>query len=222
MGNYNKFAEEYAKQTEAMEKEVRKHFYSLIPVSLKSKSLLDVACGSGHDAEYYSSQGAKVSGIDISSKEIEMINKKNCGTFIVGDMNYLPYESNSFDIVTSVYALQASDNVQKALAEMIRVAKPGAIIQIVAKHPFRNLLESHVNDGNSDYYAKRNVTSYIFNKTIKLSEPGHTMEEYLNPSVLSKATLELIEEKTDFPASEQVIPGMNYPTFMILQFRKKF
>jgi len=221
MGNYDKFAEEYAKQTEVMEKEVRKHFYSLIPVPLKSKAVLDVACGSGHDAEYYSSQGAKVYGMDISQKEIEMANKKGCGTFVVGNMNSLPYESNSFDVVTSMYALQASNNVPKALEEMIRVAKPGAIIQIATKHPIRNLLESHVNDGNSDYYAKRKVTSYIFNKTITLSEPGHTLEEYLNPLVLSKATLEKLEEKTDFPTSEQVIPGMNYPTFMILQFKKK-
>ena len=221
MGNYNKFAKEYAEQTEAMEKEVRKHFYSLIPGSLESKLLLDVGCGSGHDAEYYASKGAKVHGIDLSEKEIEMATKKANGTFVVGSMNNLPYESNSFDLVTSVYALQASDDVPKALTEMIRVAKPGAIIQVTTKHPFRNLLESHVNDKNSDYYAKRNVTSYIFNRTIELSEPGHTMMEYLHQSVVSKATLDLFEEHSDFPASEQVISGMKYPTFMVLQFRKK-
>ncbi len=47
------------------------------------------------------------------------------------------------------------------------------------------------------------------------------MMEYLHQSILSEATLELFEEQTDFPASEQVIKGMNYPTFMILQYRKK-
>ena len=221
MGDYNKFAEKYAEQTEAMETEVRKHFYSLIPGSLESKLLLDVGCGSGQDAEYYTQNKAKVHGIDRSEKEIDMASEKNCGTFTVGNMNALPYVSNYFDIVTSVYALQASDNVSEAIEEMVRVAKPGATILIATKHPFRNLLESHVNDGNSDYYAKRNVTSYIFNRTIKLSEPGHTMMEYLNPSTLSKASLELFEEHTDFPASEQVMPGMNYPTYMILKYVKK-
>jgi ubiquinone/menaquinone biosynthesis C-methylase UbiE len=140
--------------------------------------------------------------------------------FVIGNMNELPYQSNYFDIVTCVYALQASDDVPSALEEMIRVAKPGAAILIATKHPFRNLLEGHVNDGNSDYYAKRDVTSYIFNKTIKLIEPGHTMMEYLSPKILSKASLELFEEHTDFPASDQVISGMNYPTFMILKYIK--
>ena len=91
---------------------------------------------------------------------------------------------------------------------------------LAVKHPFRNLLEGHINDNNSDYYAKRKVTSHIFNRTITLSENGHTLMEYLNPLILSKSTLELFEEHTDFPASEQVIPGMIYPTYMILKFRK--
>ena len=221
MEDYNKFAEKYAEQTEATEKEVRKHFYSLIPGSLESKILLDVACGSGQDAEYYAKNKAYVHGIDRSDKEICMTSKKVLGDFIVGDMNNLPYRSNYFDIVTCVYALQASGDVPQALDEMARIAKPGGVILVLTKHPFRNLLESHVNDGNSDYYAKRNVTSYIFSRAIKLDEPGHTMMEYLNPSILSKTSLELFEEHSDFPVSEQVMPGMNYPTFMILRYVKK-
>lgn len=221
MGNYNNFAQEYAEKTEAMERDIRRQFYTLIPKPLNSKILLDIGCGSGYDAEYFAKDGAKVSGIDISEKEIQMAKKRECGNFIVGDMNCLPYKSNHFEVVTSFYALQTSNNVPEALREMIRVAKPGATIIIATKHPFRNLLEGHINDGNSDYYAKRNVTSHIFNKTITLLEPGHTMMEYLHPSILSKATLELFEEYTDFPASEQVIPRMNYPTLMIFKYVKK-
>jgi len=221
MTDYDKFAKEYAKQTEAMEKKVRKHFYSLISESLESKVVLDVGCGSGHDAEYYAKNKAQVYGIDIANEQIRMSSEKDCGKFTVGDMNKLPYPSNYFDMVMSVYALQISKVVPGALNEMVRVAKPGATILFSSKHPIRNLLEGHVNDGNSDYFAKRDVTSYIFNRTIKLTEPGHTMMEYLNSSILSKASLVLFEEHTDFPASEQVIPGMNYPTFMILKYVKK-
>jgi hypothetical protein len=31
---------------------------------------------------------------------------------------------------------------------------------------------------------------------------------------------QLLEEMTDFPASEQVIPGLIYPTCMVLRYRK--
>lgn len=221
MGNYNEFAKEYAKQTEDLEKSTRQHFYSLIPRPLQSKLLLDVGCGPGLDAEHYTMNGANVIGIDRSPRQIEIAIKRGCGKFVVGEMEGLPYKSDLFDVVTSVYALQASDDVPKSLREMIRVAKPGATILVATKHPFRNLLESHINDGNSDYYAKRSVTSNIFNGAITLSEPGHTIMEYLHESVLTRATLELFEEHTDFPASEQVIPGMRYPTFMILKFVKR-
>jgi len=220
MSNYNEFAEEYAKQTASMEEETRASFRSLLP-ELAGKSVLDVGCGSGHDAQYYSDQGAIVSGIDVSDKEVEMARSRECGDFRVGDMNSLPYSSNSFDIVTSVYALQSSSDVGGAISEMIKVAKPIAPIVILTKHPFRNFLEAMVNDGNLDYSNMRYVTSYIFNRSIKLNEPGHTMGEYLSGEVLSRASVEHFSEHSDFPASENVIKGSNYPTYMVLGFRKK-
>lgn len=221
MGDYNKFAKEYELLTEKLEKQTREHSYSLITVSLKGKKLLDVGCGSGCDAMYYAKKGADVFGIDISEKEIEMINKKVVGKFSVGNMNKLPYKDNTFDIVTSTYAIQSSEDVTKAINEMIRVAKKEAEILIVAKHPFRNLLEGNINNKKKDYFKQTKVTSFIFNRKIKLIEPSHTMMDYLHKSILQKADLEIFEEHNDFPASEQVIKGLIYPTFMILRFKKK-
>ncbi|WP_417913023.1 class I SAM-dependent methyltransferase [Candidatus Electronema sp. TJ] len=219
MGNYDQFAQKYAKGTEELEEATRRYFYSLLP-ELTGKALLDVGCGSGHDAACYAAQGAAVSGVDISEKELAMAREKAAGVFVQAPMEQLPFAAGLFDIVTSFYAIQHAEDVPKTLLEMIRVAKPGGVIQVLAKHPFRNLLESHVNDGNSDYYSKRLVTSYIFNRSIKLTEQGHTMMDYLAPNVLRAARLELLEEMTDFPASEQVIPGLIYPTCMIVGYRK--
>lgn len=221
MGNYDEFAERYARKTAELEEQTRRQFRNLLPKSLKGRKLLDVGCGSGQDALYFASQGAEVHGIDISEKEIDIAKQKNCGEFKIGNINRLPYKSNSFDVVTSFYALQASTNIPQAMKEMIRVARPRSQLLILTKHPFRNLLEGHVNDKKSDYYSRKQVTSYIFNKTITLTEPGHTMMDYLCPEVLRRVELELLEEHTDFPASEQVIPGLIYPTYMILKFRKK-
>jgi ubiquinone/menaquinone biosynthesis C-methylase UbiE len=219
MEEYDQFAKEYASGTEDLEQKTRLHFYSELP-PLKGKLLLDVGCGSGHDGSYYASQGAVVYGMDVSEKEIAMAQERGCGIFVHASMESIPYGADMFDLVTSLYAIQHTDEVAQSILEMVRVAKPGGIIAILAKHPFRNLLESYVNDGASDYYAKRKVTSYIFNKSIKLIENGHTMMDYLAPSVLRSAALELLEEKTDFPASDQVISGLTYPTYMILKYRK--
>jgi ubiquinone/menaquinone biosynthesis C-methylase UbiE len=221
MKDYDKFADKYARGTARLEMATRKHFYTLLPKSLDGKLLLDVGCGSGHDSVYYSKRRAIVHGMDISRKEISMAKERKAGKFCVADMASLPYKNGCFDIVTSLYALQASEDVKKSLLEMIRVAKPKATILVLVKHPIRNLLEGYVNDGKKDYYEKRKVTSYIFNRKIKLSEQGHTLSEYFSPEVLKRADIEVFEEHTDFPASEQVIKGLKYPTYMIIRYRKK-
>ena len=50
----------------------------------------------------------------------------------VGDMHALPYEDNTFDIVTASRVLGYSEDQPKAAAEMIRVTKPGGVIAVNA------------------------------------------------------------------------------------------
>jgi ubiquinone/menaquinone biosynthesis C-methylase UbiE len=221
MGDYDNFAQEYADGTEDLEASTREHFYSLLPRRMDDMVLLDVGCGSGHDAKYYARRGAKVFGIDVSEREILFAKRMPDCFFTLASMDNLPFGSKSFDIVTSLYALQASQDVSASLNEMLRVAKSGAYVLVLAKHPFRNLMESHINDHRSDYFEKRMVTSRIFKRAITLAEPGHTLMDYLDSSVLEKAGLELFEEHTDYPASDQVIQGLVYPTYMIMKFRKR-
>ncbi len=218
MSQYDKFADEYAQKTVALEKKMRQGFYSFLP-SLDHKSVLDVGCGCGHDAAFYVKAGAAVSGIDISKKQIAMAQSAVKGNFAIGSMEKLPYAAHSFDVVTSVYALQASTTPSVVLKEMIRVVKPQGIVQVLTKHPIRNLLERSVNNGVHDYYAKGNVTSFIFGGSLELSEPGHTLMDYLTPSVLKRARLLRFEEDSDFHACAQLM-GLKYPTQMIMQFQK--
>jgi ubiquinone/menaquinone biosynthesis C-methylase UbiE len=220
MTEYNKFAKTYEEETINIEEETRNSFYGLFP-DLNGKRLLDVGCGPGVDALHYKKQGAYVDGIDISDEEIEIARKKDCGNFLVGNMECLPYKAETFDIVTSFYALQASE-VRKSLLEMLRVTKEGGEIILLTKHPFRNFLEKKVNGNDiANYFRLGKVVSYIFNRKIKLTEPGHTMQDYLPEDILKQASLEHFSEHSDFPASENVLPGSNYPTYVMLKFRKK-
>ena len=64
--------------------------------------LLDVACGSGLAIELARLRGASCSGIDASARLIAVARDRNPGCDIrVGDMHALPWESASFDVVTS-------------------------------------------------------------------------------------------------------------------------
>lgn len=99
---------------------------------LKGKEALDVACGTGAWLSELASRGAKVAGVDISSRAIEACRQRLPG----GDMKEgvaesLPFEADRFDLVTCLGSLEHFLDQPRALAEMRRVAKEGAQILIL-------------------------------------------------------------------------------------------
>jgi len=86
--------------------------------------LLDVACGSGLAVELARLRGASVSGIDASARLVEVARDRNPDSDIrVGDMNALPWEAASFDVVTSFRGIWGT--TPGAVAEIHRVLRPG-------------------------------------------------------------------------------------------------
>jgi len=86
--------------------------------------LLDVACGSGLAVELARLRGASVSGIDASARLVEVARDRNPDSDIrVGDMNALPWEAASFDVVTSFRGIWGT--TPGAVAEIYRVLRPG-------------------------------------------------------------------------------------------------
>jgi len=217
--DYNTFLEDYDAQTKNVEHETRNAFYRHLP-ELHGKDILDVGCGSGHDALHFNNLGARVSGIDVSARSIEAARANVNGTFLVADMHALPFADNTFDVVTSWYALQAATDTERVLSEMVRVAKPGGTIVYLAKHPIRSMLEGYVNDGLENYFSKETVTSKIFSGKITLREPNHQLVDYFSQEMLQRARLEAFEEGMDFPASQNTLPSLRYPTYLIMRWRK--
>ena len=87
-------------------------------------TLLDLACGAGLALELASLRGADVAGIDASPRLIAVARDRNPdGDVRVGDMNELPWDSASFDVVTSFRGIWAT--TPNALGEALRVLKPG-------------------------------------------------------------------------------------------------
>ncbi len=86
--------------------------------------LLDVGCGSGLFCDLAYSKGTQVTGIDASDKLIEQARERNAGIkFMTGEMEELPFESKSFDIVCGFNSFQYAANVKNALADARRVLK---------------------------------------------------------------------------------------------------
>ncbi len=86
--------------------------------------LLDVACGSGLAIELARLRGASCCGIDASARLVAVARDRNPeGDIRIGDMHDLPWEADSFDVVTSFRGIWGT--TPGAVAEMHRVLRPG-------------------------------------------------------------------------------------------------
>jgi SAM-dependent methyltransferase len=88
--------------------------------------LLDVGCGAGRFCRIAADRGARVSGIDATAPLVEIAGERTRGgDFRVGDMEDLPWQDDSFDVVTGFNSFFFAADLGHALREARRVARPG-------------------------------------------------------------------------------------------------
>ncbi|MBL6752165.1 MAG: class I SAM-dependent methyltransferase [Nevskia sp.] len=97
------------------------------------QALLDVACGTGVVAVTAARLGARVRGLDLSPVLLEDARRSAALAaveieFTEGDAEKLPYADASFDVVLSQFGHMFAPRPQVAVAEMLRVLKPGGRI----------------------------------------------------------------------------------------------
>ena len=86
--------------------------------------LLDVACGAGLAVELASLRGARCAGIDASPRLLAVAQDRNPDADLrVGDMHALPWDDDTFDVVTSFRGIWGT--TPGAIAEVHRVLVPG-------------------------------------------------------------------------------------------------
>ena len=102
--------------------------------------LLDVATGTGNVSVPAAQAGAKVSGLDLTPKLLEeqRVRAAAAGVeveLVEGDAEELPFADSSFDRVTSCFGVMFAPRQAVAAAELVRVARPGGRIVVVAWTP---------------------------------------------------------------------------------------
>lgn len=94
------------------------------------QNVLDVGSGNGYLMSRYALEGAFVHGIDITEVGVDLCKKRFNYMSLPGDFNVasaeeIPYDDNSFDLVTSTGVLHHTPDTPKAVREIFRVLKPG-------------------------------------------------------------------------------------------------
>jgi ubiquinone/menaquinone biosynthesis methyltransferase len=116
---------------------------------------LDLACGTGDIAYAAAARGARVTGLDITFRMVELAKEKGtatflqnskkggCPLFLVGDMLALPFADSSFDLVTTGYGIRNVPDIDVAIGEIRRVLRPGGLfLSLDFNRPSNTLLRS--------------------------------------------------------------------------------
>ena len=183
----------------------------------KPKRILDVATGTGDLAINLAKTDAEeIIGLDISAGMLnvgkEKVAAKNLDDrikMVQGDSENLPFEDNYFDAITVAFGIRNFETLEKGLAEILRVLKPGGIFVILetsvpTKFPFKQgyglytktllPLIGRVFSKDRDAYAYLSESASVFPYGEKLNnilrKTGFTHVE-ANPQTMGVATIYL-------------------------------
>jgi len=99
--------------------------------------VLDVGCGVGIFLGVVAQRGAEPHGIDASEALLALARKRLPGADLrVGEMESLPFEDDTFDLVTGFTSFFFANDMVAALREARRVARPGSpiVVQVWGAH----------------------------------------------------------------------------------------
>ena len=101
--------------------------------------LLEVGCGMGTDLLQFARGGAKVTGVDLTPRSIEISRQHFAvydarGDFAIADAESLPFTDESFDVVYSNGVLHHTPDTAGAVREVHRVLRPGGQARVMLYH----------------------------------------------------------------------------------------
>ena len=145
----------------------------------RGQRILDLAAGTGASSVALAGSGAEIVAADFSPGMIAEGRRRHGSirnlTFVEADATALPFDDDTFDVVTMSFGLRNVNEPQKAIAELLRVTKPGGRLVIcefsTPPSPLFNGLYRFYNDRILPVVAKSvssNAEAYDYlNESIK-------------------------------------------------------
>lgn len=131
--------------------------------------ILDIGCGDGTDIKIYIEMGfTNVTGIEPSQDFRNHAHHKNL--IKDGSFENLPIPNNSVTVATARFSLHYCKNLKTAFQEVARVLTDDGKFYAVISHPTADAKEPLNKD--------ETVTITLFNGTMPITYPIHTLDDY--------------------------------------------
>lgn len=136
------------KFTRAYFDEIEEHRYRVEPEIFsfaqftrhRGEKMLEVGVGAGSDFLQWVRAGAQAHGIDLTPQAIEHVRHRlslyglEAADLRVADCENLPFPDHTFDLVYSWGVIHHTPNTPRALAEIVRVTRPGGTVKLMLYH----------------------------------------------------------------------------------------
>lgn len=148
---YARYAHEYDEKEKHWDSFEQSHLQPFIE-SAKGKKVLDAGAGTGRVSLKLAAAGAEVTALDISPSMLEILKRKNGNIETVeGDMENMPFEDETFDLVFSSLAMVHLKKIERFMDECYRVLKDNGKFILVNVHYRKPLI---LRDGQSKFTIK--------------------------------------------------------------------
>lgn len=134
--------------------------------------ILDIGCGGGININRMSKHAKKVYGVDYSEESVKLSREVNDDEIKRGkvevykaNVKKLPFEDNTFDIITAFETVYFWPNIEKSFGEVKRVLKPGGIFLIGMESNGSDNLPMKISEKliNMTVYNDEELTSFLKN-----------------------------------------------------------
>ncbi len=128
---YDTIADEYDRVMSHYELNKRIHliFEQLLPDTLAGKRVLDMGCGTGWFTHELIKRGGEVVSSDIGHQLLLATRTKTAeSSLVVNSLEALGFVDACFDIVLCTEVIEHTPNPRQAVAELMRVLKPGGVL----------------------------------------------------------------------------------------------
>lgn len=111
-------------------------------IDLESTSLIDIGCGSGYLLDQIRQKHPSIS---LSGFDIKEPSGKEFFHYVQGNIERLPFEDNSFDVVVCCHTIEHLLKLENCIAELERITKKQLFIVTPCQRYFYYTLDEHVN-----------------------------------------------------------------------------
>lgn len=105
----------------------------------RGKKVLEIGVGMGADLVRWARAGAEVTGVDLTSRAVELSRQRLAADGLAGnvseaDAEHLPFADGAFDVIWSWGVLHHTPDADGALLEAARVLTPGGRFAVMVYH----------------------------------------------------------------------------------------